>query len=112
MKAHVEIDFRIKHLPEGGLHEVLQQFTTETCQWHFPREKSQEYQLQNGRAAGFVVCNRSAAAVAIANLDKNRPLRFKVPNIVPTRNAQLTLDEYNSIGMAFAGDFRRWLRQS
>ncbi|MGI8437941.1 MAG: hypothetical protein ACR2NX_13745 [Chthoniobacterales bacterium] len=51
------------------------------------------------------------AAVAVANLDLKHPNSFRVPNIIPRQSSSLTLDQYNAIGLAFADDFRGWLKR-
>ena len=116
MKAHVEIHIRLKRIPDGGLHEILREFARQTNGWAFPEENSLDYQVHHGSYAGFAVCllgkGLEHAAVAIANLDKKHPNSFGVPNIVPRQCSSLTLDEYNAVGLAFARDFREWLRRN
>ncbi len=94
---------------------MLRQFAERTEGWEFPRKESEEYQRHNGRPAGFAVCiangNLQPAAVAVANLDAKHSDTFRVPNIVPRASSRLTLDEYNAVGVAFANDFRDWLRR-
>jgi hypothetical protein len=115
MKSHLEIIIRINPVPFGGLHQILSEFANETDGWLFPREKSEDYQRGAGYAAGFAVWPGGAAlrpaAVAVANVDKKRTNTFIVPNIVPQASSSLTLDEYNAIGIAFATDFRHWLKR-
>lgn len=114
MKAHVEIKIRFRRIPTGGLHEVLRQFA-QTEGWAFPKEQSEEYQRHHGRNAGFAVClprgELPCAAVAVANLDLNHPKTFRVPNIVPRECSSLTLDQYNAVALAFAHEFRDWLKR-
>jgi hypothetical protein len=52
------------------------------------------------------------ALVAIATARTKRPNTFYVANIVPRDCFQLTIAEYNSIGLDFARDFRKWLKKS
>lgn len=116
MKTHVEIKIVLKRVPSGGLHEILRTFCRRTKGWHFPREQSKEYQRHNGSGAGFAVCVRGGelelASVAVANLDAKHSNSFSVPNIVPRERSSLTLDQYNAVGIAFAADFRDWLKRS
>lgn len=102
-------------MPSGGLHEVLRTFVEQSGGWEFPKVQSEEYQGHHGSEAGFVVCLRKGdlepAAVAIANLDPKHPKSFGVLNIVPREWSSLTLDQYNAIGLAFANDFRNWLKR-
>ena len=115
MKAHVEIRICLKRRPSAGLHEVLRVFVERSEGWEFPKVESEEYQRHHGSEAGFVVClrkgNLEPAAVAIANLDPKHPTCFRIPNIVPRECSSLTLDQYNAIGLAFAKDFRNWLKR-
>jgi hypothetical protein len=116
LKTHVEIKIRLRRIPEGGLHKILRDFADNTEGWHFPNENSEEYQRHHGSDAGFVACLEKAglerSAIAVANLDRKHPNTFEVPNIVPRECSSLTLDQYNAIGLAFANEFRRWLKQS
>jgi hypothetical protein len=116
VKAHVEIKIRLKRIPDGGLHQILQEFAQKTEGWHFPKVRSEEYQQHQGSSAGFADCLGKRAlepsAVAVANLDSKHPNTFRVPNIVPRDCSSLTLDQYNTIGLAFANDFRNWLQGS
>jgi hypothetical protein len=52
------------------------------------------------------------ALVAIATVKTKRPNTFYVANIVPQACFHLTIDQYNVIGLAFARDFRKWLKIS
>ena len=84
MKAHVEIKVRLKHLPQGGLHEILTHFTRDTEEWAFPRDSSEDYQCHNGRDAGYAIFMQGGseiAAVALANLDAKQPNTFRVPTL-------------------------------
>jgi hypothetical protein len=114
VKAHIEIKIIFKTLPVAGLHEVLKQFAQETKSWEFPDEFSNDYQSGHDSEAGFVVClpreNLEMAAVAIANFDLKNRKTFRVSNIVPKNCSRLTID--NAIGMAFAKDFKTWLKTS
>jgi hypothetical protein len=115
MKAYVEIKIHLKRLPDGGLHEILGEFAGQTDGWSFPKEKSEDYQRHAGYVAGYAVCHRreqlELASVAVANVDRKHPNTFLVPNIVPGAGASLTLDQYNALGVAFASDFRNWLKR-
>lgn len=115
MKAHIEIKIRLNRMPAGGLHQILREFAEHTKGWYFPREESEEYQRHHGHAAGFAVCIRCGqlepAAVAVANLDAKNSKTFRVPNIVPRQRSSLTVDQYNAVGLAFAAEFRDWLRR-
>jgi hypothetical protein len=106
----------MKTIPNGGLHQILSMFARDTGGWHFPRDKSEDYQRGHGNPAGFVICvNRDQlppAAVAVANVDANQPRTFQVPNIVPRECSSLSLDEYNGISRAFTADFAAWLKSS
>lgn len=114
MKTHIEIRIQLKRMPDGGLHAILRDFAKQTQGWDFPKDQSEEYQRHHGSDAGFAVLlpdnETESAAIAIANLDPKRPNSLGVPNIVPRECSSLTLDQYNAIGLAFANDFRRWLR--
>jgi len=114
VKAHVEIKIRIKDLPTGGLHELLREFVRSASDLEFPEAQSEEYQKHHGSSAGFAVMlprgELPPGAVAIASLDRKHPNSFRVPNIVPRECSSLTLEQYNAIGLAFASDFRAWLK--
>jgi hypothetical protein len=115
MKTHVEIRIRLNLNNGRTLHDILCQFARKTKGWQFPLKNSADYQKNNEGQAGFVVCDAvedlEQAFVAIANSDPDASRRFEVTNIIPAQCGRLTMDQYNSIGMAFALSFRRFLRQ-
>jgi len=116
MKAHVKILIRLE-LSEGEtLHDVLRRFAQDTGGWQFPERESETYQDNIDKAGGYVVCNSvkgcEPAIVAFATEQSKRPNTFYVPNIVPRECSQLTIDQYNAVGLAFARDFRMWLKKS
>ena len=116
MKAHVEIYLRLDLADGKTLHDVLREFAAQTEGWTFPLESSLDYQKGHGAPAGFVVSDSvkglERGAVAIANLDEKHPNHFRVPNIVPRECSHLSMDQYNTIGMAFAKAFQRFLKTS
>jgi hypothetical protein len=116
MKAHVEILIRLA-LDEGEtLHDVLCQFARDSKVWTFPQAESETYQKHIGGVGGYLVCEPGngikPALVAIATAKSKRPNTFYVANIVPRDCFHLTIDQYNAISLAFARDFRKWLKKS
>ena len=116
MKAHLEIHIRLSLNTEETLHDVLARFAKKTKGWSFPHKPSMDYQGLHRGPAGFVDCvsvnGLKQAGVAVANTDTKRPSSFRVTNIVPKACSGLTLDEYNAIGLAFAREFGKWLRNA
>ena len=116
MKAHVEIQIRL-NLNEGEtLHDVLCQFARDLKVWTFPLAESETYQTHIGGEGGYLVCQPGKgikrALVAIAAARARHPNTSYVANIVPQDCFQLTMAEYNTIGLAFARDFQKWLKNS
>jgi hypothetical protein len=116
MKAHVEIQIRLNLNKGETLHDVLRQFTHDSKGWAFPQAESETYQKHIGGEGGYLVCELGKdikrALVAIATARTKRPNTFYIANIVPRDCFQLTIEEYNAIGLAFARDFRKWLKKS
>lgn len=116
MKAHVEIYLRLDFSGGTTLHDVLRKFAEQSNGWTFPLESSLDYQNGHRSQAGFVISDSvkglERGAVAIANLDEKHPDRFRVTNIVPREFGQLSMDQYNAIGIAFAKAFQRFLKTS
>lgn len=115
MKAHVEIQIRL-NLNEGEtLHDVLRQFARGSKVWAFPQAESETYQTHILGEGGYLVCEPTRATkpaiVAIAIAKAKRPNTFYVANIVPKDCFELTIAEYNAIGLAFVRDFRKWLKK-
>jgi len=115
MKAYVEIQIRLNLSNGETLHDVLRQFARDTEGWMFPAEESETYQKHIGNEAGYAVCHAveglERAIVAIASATSKRPNSFYVPNIVPQDCSQITVEQYNAIGLAFTRDFGSWLRK-
>jgi hypothetical protein len=116
MKAQVEILIRLG-LDEGeALHDVLCQFARDSKVWAFPKAESETYQKHIGGEGGYLICESGkgikCALVAIAVAKNKRPNTFYVANIVPRDCFQLTIVEYNAIGLAFVRDFKKWLKKS
>jgi hypothetical protein len=116
MKAHIEIQIRLNLNKGETLHDVLRQFARDTDGWKFPEKESETYQNHIGGAGGYVVCDAikgiERALIAIA-ITKSRPANnFYVANIVPQDCFQLTIDQYNAIGSAFARSFGNWCRRN
>ena len=116
MNAHVEILVRLKLKEDDTLHDVLGQFARDSKGWAFPLKESEVYQNNIGNEGGYLICEQSKqikpALVAIATAKAKRPNTFYVTNIVPRDCFQLTIAEYNAIGLAFVRDFRKWLKKS
>ncbi len=116
MKAHVEIQIRLNLGDGETLHDVLRQFACDSKVWAFPQAESETYQKHIGGEGGYLVCQPGKgikrALVAIATSRAKRPNTFYVANIVPRDCFQLTIDQYNAIGLAFARDFQKWLKKS
>ena len=116
MKAHVEILIRLG-LDEGEtLHDVLCKFARDSKVWSFLKVESETCQTHIGGEGGYLVCEPGKgikrALVAIAVAKNKRPNTFYVANIVPQDCFQLTIVEYNAIGLAFVRDFKKWLKKS
>jgi hypothetical protein len=116
MKAHVEILFRLNVNERQALHDVLCQFAHDSKSWTFLRKESEIYQQHVGGEGGYLVREPGEGIklglVAIATAKARRPNTFYVANIVPQGCVHLTIAEYNAIGLAFARDFRKWLKRS
>jgi len=116
MKAHVEILIRLGLNENKSLHDVLRQFAHDSKGWTFPQSESETYQNHILGVGGYLIRERSKgtkpALVAIAAAKTKRPDTFYVTNIVPRDCFQLTIDEYNAIGLDFIRDFRKWLKKS
>jgi len=116
MKVHIEVHISLSPGDAKNLHGLLRQFAGKIPGWKFPESQSKSYQKRDGGAAGYAISNSvkglERAAVAIANSDPKHPTSFFVPNIVPQGRSSLTLGQYNRIGLAFARDFRWFLRQT
>lgn len=116
MKAHVEIQIRLNLSKAEALHDVLRQFACDSKGWSFPQAESETYQTHIGGEGGYLVCGLGKgikrALVAIATAKTKRPNTFYVTNIVPQDCFHLATEEYNAIGLAFARDFRKWLKKS
>lgn len=114
VKTHVEIRIRLASSVTRSLHDILRHFVGMTAGWKYPAEKSRDYQTHHRGQAGFAVCDGvkglERASVAVANVDAKKPHVFVVTNIIPAEMGQLSMDDYNAIGMAFASSFRRFLR--
>ena len=116
MKAHVEIYIRLDL--DGGktLHDVLCRFSRDSKVWSFPQAESETYQKHIGGDGGYLILKPGKgikpALVAIATAKAKQPNTFYVANIVPRDCFQLTIVEYNAIGLAFVRDFRKWLKKS
>jgi hypothetical protein len=114
LKAHVEIRIRLNLKNGDTLHDVLRLFANQSNGWGFPEKQSTEYQTLHRGPAGFADCisikGLKRAGVAIANVDEKHPNSFRVTNIVPQECSSLTLEQYNTIGLAFAQAFRGWLK--
>ncbi|MGA9779994.1 MAG: hypothetical protein ACLPRE_04920 [Limisphaerales bacterium] len=116
MKAHVEIYIRLAL--DGGktLHDVLRQFACDSKGWVFPQAESETYQKHIGGEGGYLILKPGKgikpALVAIATAKVKQPNTFYVANIVPRDCFQLTIVEYNAIGLAFVRDSRKWFRKS
>jgi len=116
MKAHVEIQIRLNLNKGQTLHDVLRQFTRKTKGWKFPEKESKDYQNHIGAAGGYLICDAvkgiERALVAIATAKSKLANNFYVANIVPRDCSQLTIDQYNAIGSAFARNFGSWCRRN
>ena len=116
MNAHVEILIRLGLNECDTLHDVLRQFTRGSKCWVFPPAESETYQKHIGGEGGYLVCEPGKGIkrglVAIAAAKTKRPNTFYIANIVPRDCFQLTMGEYNAIGLAFVRDFRKWLKKS
>jgi hypothetical protein len=116
MKAHVEIQIRLNLNKGETLHDVLLQFARDSKAWAFPQAESETYQKHIGGEGGYLVCapckGIKPALVAVATAKAKRPKTFYVANIVPRGCSELTIAEYNAIGLAFTRDFRKWLKKS
>lgn len=116
MKAHVEIQIRLNLNDGETLHDVLHLFARDTVGWLFSRKESETYQKHIGETGGYVVCDSvkgcERAIVAVATEKSKRPNTFYVPNIVPRDCSNLTIDQYNAIGVAFARNFAGWCREN
>jgi hypothetical protein len=116
VKTHVEIQVRLN--PNNGetLHDVLRQFACDSKGWSFPQAESETYQKHIGDEGGYLILKPGngikPALVAIATAKAKQPNTFYVANIVPRDCFQLTIVEYNAIGLAFVRDSRKWLRKS
>lgn len=116
MKAHVEILIRLG-LNEGEtLHDALRQFALDSKGWAFQKSESETYQDHIAAEGGYVVGesrkHTKHALVALAAAKARLPNSFYVANIVPLDGFHLTIAEYNAVGLAFARDFRKWLKKS
>ncbi len=98
------------------LHDVLCRFARDSKVWSFPQVESETYQTHIGGEGGYLVCEPGKgikpALVAFAAAKNKRPNTFYVANIVPRDCFQLLTEEYNAIGLAFAHDFRKWVKKS
>ncbi len=116
MHAHVEILIRLEFKANETLHDILGQFARGSEVWTFPQSESETYQKSLRDEGGYLVCDPSKgikrALVAIATARAKTPSTFYVANIVPRDCFELTIAEYNAIGLAFARDFRKWLKKS
>jgi len=116
MRTHVEIRIRLNLNNGKTLHDILRQFARKTKGWKWPSKSSKEYELAIGCSAGYVISDSiegfDPACVAIANVKREHPKSFDVPNIIAVSGSNLTMEQYNAIGLAFAESFRRFLRQS
>lgn len=116
MNTCIEIKIQL-NLDDGeSLHDILCQFARDTKGWVFPQRESEDYQDHIGVAGGYVVCDSvkgcKRAIVAVAAKNSKRPNTFYVPNIVPRDCFQLTIGQYNAIGLAFARSFTSWCRKN
>jgi hypothetical protein len=116
MKTHVEIQIRLKRSNGATLHDVLRQFAHDTSGWRFPENESETCEKHIGEPAGYVFCEAveslERAVVVITTAKSKRLNDFCVPNIVPQNCSELTVEQYNTIGAAFARDFGKWLKTS
>jgi hypothetical protein len=116
MKAHIEIQIRLSLNKGETLHDVLRQFACNSKVWAFQQVESENYQIHIRGEGGYLICEPDKdikrALVAIATARTKRPNTFYVANIVPRDCFQLTIEEYKTIGLAFARDFRKWLKKS
>lgn len=113
MKTYVEVRLNLRLTKHLTLHAVLARFCQENKGWIFPANESCDYEQNHEAPAGYAVCESvpglELASVAIAKVHDKRHSTFYVPNIVPP-SGTLTIDQYNSIALAFADSFRAWLR--
>lgn len=116
MKAQVEILIRLGLSESESLHDVLRQFAHDSKGWTFPQTESETYQNHILSVGGYLIREPSKrikpALVAMATAKVKRPNTFYVTNIVPRDCFQLTIGEYNAVGLAFTRDFRKWLKKS
>jgi hypothetical protein len=115
MKTHVEVQLRLSLNDGKNLHHALRQFANDIKAWTYLQKESEIYQNNIGGEGGYLVREQSKhikpALVAIAPAKTKRSNTFYVANIAPRDCFELTIAEYNAIGLTFVRDFRKWLKK-
>lgn len=109
MKVHREVLIRAPKMDDAEIIQVFRRFAEGSPDWTFMESQSRDYTAHSRCPSCMLRKDDHSAWPAVAFARKRQGTYF-IPNIVPRRQRELSLDEYNAIAESFVEKFRCYTR--